>query len=137
MAKLDKALVYETRDYRFESCRVRHIRACRPPRGSRERPVGRPVREWAEPPFEENLKDTSAETTVGGDLVAQGLELLLAGMGVIFAFLGLLVGACTVLARAMRGWRAVPVPQREDDELVAAVTAAIRHHRRLRAPGGS
>ena len=25
VAKLDKALVYETRDYRFESCRVRHF----------------------------------------------------------------------------------------------------------------
>ena len=25
MAKLDKAPVYETGDYRFESCRVRHI----------------------------------------------------------------------------------------------------------------
>lgn len=75
---------------------------------------------------------------MGGDLVAQGLELLLAGMGVVFAFLGLLVGACSVLARAMRGWRVVPVPVRDDDdELVAAVTAAIRHHRRLQAPGGS
>ena len=26
VAKLDKALVYETRDYRFESCRVRQFR---------------------------------------------------------------------------------------------------------------
>ena len=25
VAKLDKALVYETRDYRFESCKVRQI----------------------------------------------------------------------------------------------------------------
>ncbi len=31
VAKLDKALVYETRDYRFESCRVRHTLALQLP----------------------------------------------------------------------------------------------------------
>ena len=76
---------------------------------------------------------------MGGDLMAQGLELLLAGMGTVFAFLGLLVAACAVLAHAVRGRRVVPVAaeddEDDDDEMVAAVTAAIRHHRRLRAAG--
>ena len=100
MAKLDKALVYETRDYRFESCRVRHIsRHASPPRGFCEGMAGQPVRER------------------------------------VFAFLGLLVAACAVLAHAVRGRRVVPVAAEDDDEMVAAVTAAIRHHRRVRAAG--
>ncbi len=77
---------------------------------------------------------------MGGDLITQGLELLVAGMGAVFVFLGLLVGACAALARAVRGGRSDPVlavaTSADDDELVAAVTAAIRHHRRLHPAGG-
>ena len=77
---------------------------------------------------------------MGGDLITHGLELLLAGMGAVFVFLGLLVGACTLLARAVRGARTDPVAavaaSEDDDELVAAVTAAIRHHRHLQVAGG-
>ena len=84
------------------------------------------------------------ETTMGSELIGPGLELLLAGMGTVFVLLGLLVATCTALSRAVRGWRATPVVETDgEDEVVAAVTAAIRHHRqrvaagRLRAAGGT
>ena len=77
------------------------------------------------------------ETTVGSELIGPGLQLLIAGMGTVFVLLGLLVATCAALSRAVRGWKAAPQPEAEgDDELVAAVTAAIRHHR-LRVAGGS
>ncbi|MDE0348151.1 MAG: OadG family protein [Gammaproteobacteria bacterium] len=76
------------------------------------------------------------ETTVGGDLIGPGLELLLAGMGTVFVLLGLLVATCAALSRAVRGWHATPTTEADgDDELVAAVTAAIRHHH-SRVAGG-
>ncbi len=83
------------------------------------------------------------ETTVGSELIGPGLQLLLAGMGTVFVLLGLLVATCATLSRAVRGWRATPVVEAEgEDEVVAAVTAAIRHHRRvaggrLHAAGGT
>lgn len=77
------------------------------------------------------------ETTVGSELIGPGLQLLIAGMGTVFVLLGLLVATCAALSRAVRGWRAVRTTEADgDDELVAAVTAAIRHHR-LRGAGGS
>ena len=76
------------------------------------------------------------ETTVGGDLIGSGLHLLLAGMGTVFVLLGLLVATCAALSRAVRGGRTAPAIEADgDDELVAAVTAAIRHHRHLYAAG--
>ena len=74
---------------------------------------------------------------MGSELIGPGLELLLAGMGTVFVLLGLLVATCAALSRAVRGWRAAPVVEADgEDEVVAAVTAAIRHHRLLRVAGG-
>lgn len=77
------------------------------------------------------------ETTVGSELIGPGLQLLIAGMGTVFVLLGLLVATCALLSRTVRGWHATRAVEADDeDEVVAAVTAAIRHHR-LRTAGGS
>ena len=65
------------------------------------------------------------------DLLTQGLELMLAGMGVVFVFLTLLVGATTLMSRVvMRFWPANSPP--DDEEEIAAITAAIARHRSKR-----
>ena len=72
------------------------------------------------------------ETTIGGELIGQGLELLLAGMGAVFVFLGLLVFLTTAMSRWVVS-REAPSGPDEDEELAAAVTVAVRHHRVLLA----
>ena len=72
------------------------------------------------------------ETTIGGDLIGQGLELLLAGMGAVFVFLGLLVFLTTAMSRWVVAGEAPSGPD-DDEEIAAAVTAAVRHHRVLLA----
>ena len=73
------------------------------------------------------------------DLLRQGVELMLAGMGVVFSLLGLLVLALKVMSR-VAAMLEPPLtvaetsgggPGREvdDPELIAAVTAAIRANR--------
>ena len=74
-------------------------------------------------------------------LLSQGLELMLAGMGTVFLFLTLLVGAMNVLARVAQRFSPDPVtapvaPARPaggpSEEEVAAISAAIAVHRRTR-----
>ena len=61
-------------------------------------------------------------------LIEQGVELMLVGMGTVFVFLTLLVGAMSVMAGIVR--RQTPVsPAAVSDEEIAAVTAAIAQHR--------
>ena len=66
-----------------------------------------------------------------GDLLEQGLELMLAGMGTVFVFLTALVFATTVMSALVR--RFEPVATTDSDgpteEEVAAITAAITLHR--------
>ena len=73
------------------------------------------------------------------DLINQGLELALIGMGTVFLFLILLIGATTLMSALLQ--RLVPesapgdagtAPASApgaDDELVAVIGAAIRRHR--------
>jgi oxaloacetate decarboxylase gamma subunit len=62
------------------------------------------------------------------DLLSRGIELMLAGMGVVFVFLTLLVGATTLMSRVvMRYQPANTSPDNEEE--IAAITAAIAHHR--------
>ena len=62
------------------------------------------------------------------DLLSQGLELMLAGMGVVFVFLTLLVGATTLMSRVVMRYQPASAPP-DDEEEIAAITAAIAHHR--------
>ena len=69
------------------------------------------------------------------DLLRQGIELMLVGMGVVFSLLGLLVLAIKVMSRLAAMF---PEPVMEpapppfvgnDPELIAAITASIHAHR--------
>lgn len=61
-------------------------------------------------------------------LFNQGVELMLVGMGTVFVFLTLLVGAMSVMAGIVR--RRTPVSAESvSDEEIAAITAAIAQHR--------
>ncbi len=62
------------------------------------------------------------------DLLAQGVELMLAGMGVVFLFLTVLVLATTLMSRiVIRFEPAVASPDNEEE--IAAISAAIASHR--------
>lgn len=62
------------------------------------------------------------------DLLSQGLELMLAGMGVVFAFLTVLVAATALMSRVvMRFQPASTSPEKEEE--IAAISAAIARHR--------
>lgn len=75
------------------------------------------------------------------DIVAQGLELMLYGMGTVVVFLALLVVATTAMSSfvgryfpeppnppAMRS-RPASTGAATNDELVVAITAAVHQHR--------
>lgn len=77
------------------------------------------------------------------NIVAQGLELMLYGMGTVVVFLALLVLATSGMSRAINRYFPEPVaePARSREqpaagpgeaELVAVITAAVRRHRRQR-----
>ena len=86
-----------------------------------------------------------ARQRMQGDILAQGLELMLFGMGTVVLFLGLLVVATAAMSRLLG--RYFPEPERtlspsrqatqpaqpaaadEDAQLVAVISAAIRRHR--------
>ncbi|HEY6610263.1 MAG TPA: OadG family protein [Pseudomonas sp.] len=81
-----------------------------------------------------------------GQLLMEGVELMLFGMGFVFAFLVLLIGAIRVMSwlitllapavpqpAAARTVRSQPAPaQQPDAELLAAIQAAIHQHRARR-----
>lgn len=73
-----------------------------------------------------------------GDIVAQGIELMLYGMGTVVIFLTLLVITTTLMSRGVS--RFFPEPQAgaqvaaqkaagDDSQLVAVISAAIHQHR--------
>ncbi len=70
-----------------------------------------------------------------GSLLNQGLTLMLAGMGTVFVFLSLLVGAMTIMSSVTRRFEpAAALPgagvSGPSDEEVAAISAAIEMHRK-------
>ena len=63
------------------------------------------------------------------ELFDQGLTLMLAGMGTVFAFLTTLVIAMTLMSKTLQRFqREVPAEDATDEE-VAAISAAIFKHR--------
>jgi oxaloacetate decarboxylase gamma subunit len=65
------------------------------------------------------------------DLMAQGLELMLAGMGTVFVFLTVLVGATLLMSRLVVLLQKPAISSLDADaEEVAVITAAITEHRR-------
>ena len=69
------------------------------------------------------------------NLLRQGFELMLAGMGTVFLFLTLLVLATSLMSRLVLRLQPVALetgtpPSGQDAEEVAAIAAAIEMHRR-------
>ena len=88
-----------------------------------------------------------------GDMLAQGWELLLYGMGTVVIFLGLLVLATSIMSRLVTSYFPEPVPAAasrrrreapvaEDDsrmanpDLVAVISAAVHQHRKAKSSHG-
>ena len=75
-----------------------------------------------------------------GSLVAQGVDLMVYGMGTVFVFLTLLVFAVVALSAAVRRWLPEPAPAapplqptgsaQVDDRLRTVIQAAIDRHRK-------
>ncbi|MGI9272193.1 MAG: OadG family protein [Woeseiaceae bacterium] len=63
------------------------------------------------------------------DLLDQGLTLMLAGMGTVFAFLTTLVIAMTLMSRMLARFQGESGSDDPGDEEVAAISAAIARHR--------
>ena len=76
-----------------------------------------------------------------GDIVAQGVELLLYGMGTVVLFLALLVVTTTAMSRLITSYFPEPTPEipparergnapsADDPYLVAVISAAIHQYR--------
>ena len=63
-------------------------------------------------------------------LLDQGLNLMLVGMGTVFVFLTLLVGAMSLMATIVRRFSPAASDAAATDEQIAAITAAIAQHRK-------
>jgi oxaloacetate decarboxylase gamma subunit len=63
-------------------------------------------------------------------LLEQGLNLMLVGMGTVFVFLTVLVGAMSLMAVIVRRLSPAVADAAASDEQVAAITAAIAQHRK-------
>jgi oxaloacetate decarboxylase (Na+ extruding) subunit gamma len=64
-------------------------------------------------------------------LLTEGFEIMLAGMAVVFAFLTLLVGATSLMSRVVMRFRLADAAPEQEEE-IAAISAAITRHRRKR-----
>ncbi|MEQ1622178.1 MAG: OadG family transporter subunit [Methylococcales bacterium] len=71
------------------------------------------------------------------DLINSGIELMIAGMGIVFLFLVMLVFAINLMSSlVLRFFPDVPivpktsVPDVADKQVVAAITAAVHQYRR-------
>ena len=62
-------------------------------------------------------------------LFNQGVMLILAGMGTVFVFLGLLVAAMSAMAAIVARGQLAPTSAGPTEEEIAAIGAAIRQHR--------
>lgn len=75
------------------------------------------------------------------DLLAEGLNLMLMGMGAVFVFLTLLVFTTSFMSKLVTRYAPVPAPapkpaplsspasQADDPQLLAVISAAIHQHR--------
>lgn len=73
-----------------------------------------------------------------GELISEGLNLMLLGMGTVFVFLTILVFVTTFMSSLVQKYAPVepaevkssgPVSQVEDQKLIAVISAAIHAHR--------
>ena len=62
-------------------------------------------------------------------LLELGTMLMIAGMGTVFVFLTVLVGAMSLMSTAVRRFQPVETDDEVTYEEVAAIAAAIRRHR--------
>jgi len=71
------------------------------------------------------------------ELFAAGVELMLVGMGIVFLFLSLLVATVSLMSFVIQRYAPDPLQTKTDhppsslrqDELIAAITAAVRRYR--------
>lgn len=68
------------------------------------------------------------------ELLGEGLQLMVLGMGVVFLFLGLLVGVVTLISRIIRNIEArivepVGAAISPEDELLEVITTAVQRYR--------
>jgi len=67
---------------------------------------------------------------MANSLINEGLTLMLVGMGTVFVFLTVLVGATTLMSRLVMRFTPGPAAGGDSDEEIAAIAAAIAAHRR-------
>ena len=145
---------YETGDYRFESCRVRHI-LDEDSAMKRTAPAAEPARlpsgdfllttrghapSTIAAAVGALYRDEPATATIALRVArAQALGLAAVGMATVFCLLAALIAAVVAMSRLI-DLRQQPAEALEDHdaqaEIAAAVVAAIRHHR-ARAPAGA
>ncbi len=68
------------------------------------------------------------------ELLGEGLQLMLLGMGVVFLFLGLLVGVVTLISRIIQNIEARIAEPADtaisaEDELLEVITTAVKRYR--------
>jgi len=66
------------------------------------------------------------------ELLSKGVELTLVGMGTVVAFLTTLIGATSLMSRIVMRLSTAAGDSGDEAEEIAAITAAISHHRRER-----
>ena len=64
------------------------------------------------------------------ELLAEGLQLMGVGMGIVFLFLGMLVGIVTLVSRIIQSFETeVATATSSDDDLLEVVTEAVKRYR--------
>ena len=71
---------------------------------------------------------------MASDLLHQGLQLMLVGMGTVFVFLAILVDATTLMSRLIVRFQGEADPNAAgsevDSAVIAAITAAVTQYRK-------
>lgn len=79
-------------------------------------------------------EDKWSDVIAMNELMTEGLQLMVLGMGMVFLFLGLLVGVVTLVSRTIQKYE----PSTEasagtatvaDNDLIEVVTAAVKQYR--------